>query len=290
MNVLKMIGWVTMGGLLLAGSIGGALWWQFRQRRTAPSPVPSNPPRKAEPTDEPPTTDARPTKNQPHCHTLRRDEVSPELVADFDAMFSADWPTSTTDEVIDKLQPGEAILFVVESEQTEDFDLPRQEIITAKVLSVGRSEVHGRVIAPIAHADHHGNHAGHGLHVGSRVEVPRSHVLAAARLGHDPERPASGYGSQGEPARVFEPSKRGQVFTVHPSTVYELDLPYRTETLKWTQSRDDVKYSQIGDHRLRHQIKFTEASVRGPYSLTLFDEDQREGTVFVGRWDFVIAE
>jgi hypothetical protein len=288
MNMLKWIGWVAMGGLVLAGSIGGALWWQHRQRQNAtPSPTPSNPPRKTEPGESEAAADRQP-KNQAQHHTLRRDELSPELVADFDALFKDGWPP--TQEVIDKLQPGEVIAFVAESEPTEDFDLPQREIITASVLSVGKTEVRARVIAPIAHADHHGNSAGHGLYVGALVEVPRSHIMVAARRAPDPDLPVRGYGSQGDPARVFAPSNGKTVYKVHPSTVYDLNLPYRTEDLSWIPSRENVKYFPIGDDGLRHQIMFTEASVRGEYSITVLDDDEREGNVFVGRWDFVIAE
>ncbi len=288
MNALKWIGWITMGGLMLAGSIGGVLWWQHRQRKNAtPAPTPSNPPRRNESSESEAAADRQP-KNQPRYHTLRRDELSPELVADFDEQFKDGWPP--TQEVIDNLQPGEVIGFVAESEPTEDFDFPQREIVTASVLSVEKTRVRGRVIAPIAHADHHGNSAGHGLYVGALVEVPRSHIMVAARLTPDPDRPAQGYGSKGDPARVFKPSNGKTVYKVHPSRVYDLELPYRTEELVWTPSRENVKYFQIGDKALKHQLMFTEASVRGPYSITVLDDDEREGLVFVGRWDFEIAE
>jgi len=283
MSMLKVIGWVAMGGLLLAGSIGGVLWWQKRQRKDA-SPMPSNPPRKkAEPAD------AAPARNQRQHTMLRREDLSPEIIEDFDAMFGEGWPA--TDEAIDKLEHGDVIVFVAKSEATEDFDLPKQEIINASVLTVGVNQIRARVIPPIAHAEHFGNSAGHGLYVGALVEVPRSRVMVAARRDVDPDAPASGYGSKGEPAQIFKPSGRnGQPFRVHPSTVYELELPYVTENLRWVPSRELVKFHQIGTHGLRHQIMFTEASVRGPYSVTLLDDDEREGTVFVAKWEFELAE
>ncbi len=295
MNVLKIIGWLALGGLVLGGSIGGVLFWQHRQAKKAkPGPTPSRPPRddsndKTEPKpSEPERTPKDPPRNQPQCRTLRRDEIGASLVADIEAMFSDGWPP--TPETIDKLEPGDMIVFGVESAPTEDFDLPKQELLTASVLSVGKTEVRGRVIGPVAHADHHGNSAGHGLHIGSLVEVPRAHVMVVGRLQPDPDLPASDYGSKGEPARVFKPNAGKQPHKVHPSTVYDLDLPYRTDDLSWTASRNNVKYFQIGDSGLRHQIMFTEASVRGPYSLTLLDNDEKEGIVFVGKWDFVISE
>ena len=217
-----------------------------------------------------------------------REEIGANLIADIDDMFADGWPP--TPEAIDDLKPGDVIVFGVESEPTEDFDLPKQELVSASVLSVGKTEVRGRVIGPVAHADHHGNSAGHGLYVGSLVEVPRPHVMVVARLKPDPEMPKTGYGSKGDPARVFVPNYGKEPYKVHPSTVYDLELPYRTEELGWTPSRENVKYAQIGDEGLRHQIMFTEASIRGPYSLTLLDDDPKEGIVFVGKWDFVIAE
>ncbi len=293
MNVLKLVGWIALGGLLLGGAIGGALYVQYRQRKknATPGPTPSKPPRDTSDAKTPSTPARAPTepaRNQARCRTLRRDEIGANLIADIDDMFADGWPP--TPEAIDDLKPGDVIVFGVESEPTEDFDLPKQELVSASVLSVGKTEVRGRVIGPVAHADHHGNSAGHGLYVGSLVEVPRSHVMVVARLKPDPEMPKTGYGSKGDPARVFVPNYGKEPYKVHPSTVYDLELPYRTEELGWTPSRENVKYAQIGDEGLRHQIMFTEASIRGPYSLTLLDDDPKEGIVFVGKWDFVIAE
>jgi hypothetical protein len=39
----------------------------------------------------------------------------------------------------------------------------------------------------------------------------------------------------------------GKVHKVHPSTVYDLELPYRTDDLVWIPSRENVKYYPIGD-------------------------------------------
>lgn len=289
MNVLKIIGWITLGGLVLAGGIGGVMYWG-RRRQAKAGPTPSNPPRKPSDASDPPARKPSDTpKNPTQCRTLRRDEVGATLVSDIEAMFGDAW--AATPEAIDKLEPGDVVVFAVESEPTEDFELAKQEILNASVLSVGTHTIRGRVIAPVAHADHHGNSAGHGLYVGAQVDIPRAHVLVAARRNADPDLPASGYDSKGEPAQTFRPTNNtGQVYKVHPSTVYDLDLPYRTEDLSWIPSRENVKYFQIGDEGLRHQILFTEASVRGPYSITLLDEDETEGTVFVAKWDFVIAE
>jgi hypothetical protein len=294
MNVLKLIGWFALGTIVLGGAIGGALYWQHRQRkRAADGPTPSNPPRDTSNKtngDTPARHPSDPPRNQAQCRTLRREEIGSALIEDIEAMFGNPWPQATP-EAVDKLETGDVIVFGVESKPTEDFEHPQQELISASVLSVEKTHVRGRVIHPVEHADHHGNSAGHGLYVGALVEVPREHVMLVARLNPDPELPKSGYGSKGDPARVFKPTNNtGQAYKVHPSTVYDLDLPYRTDDLVWIPSRENVKYYQIGDKGLRHQIMFTEASVRGPYSITVLDDDEKEGNVFVGKWDFVIAE
>jgi len=283
MGVLKVIGWIAAGGILLAGSIGGVMWWRNRQRKKADTgPTPSNPPRKTEPTNGS-------TRNKPHHHLLDRHGIRPEIVAEFEQQFGEVWQAN--DEAIGLLKQGDAVVFVVESEPVEDFDLPVQEAINASVLSVENTYVRARVFEPVAHTHHFGNTAGHGLYVGALVEVPLANVMAAARRDPIPGAPTSGYGSRGEPAKIFKPSDHTkQVYKVHPGTVYELELPYVTENLTWSPSRDMVRVEQIGTRHLMHQIMFTEASVRGPYSLTLLDHDEREGIVFVGKWDFDLAE
>ena len=52
------------------------------------------------------------------------------------------------------------IVFAVESEPKGTYTNTRQELVNAKVLSVEKNVVRGRVIPPVAHAEHHGSHAG----------------------------------------------------------------------------------------------------------------------------------
>ncbi|MFV8750362.1 hypothetical protein ACNOYE_07410 [Nannocystaceae bacterium ST9] len=306
MNVLKIVGLFALGTLVIGGGIAGVLWWQARNGKL-PTPTPSNPPRKPDadpcegsglradgsgqctPPAPAPAPNPNPNPNEAHCRTLRRDELAANLVADIEASFGEGWPP--TAEQIDKLETGDVIVFGVESEPTQDFDLSQQELVSATVLSVGKSAVRARVIGPIEHAEHHGNSAGHGLYVGSQVDVPRSHVLLAGKRNVDPTLPKSGYGSRGRAARVFKSTYGSKtVHKVHPSTVYDLELPYQTPDLVWVPSRTDVHIQVIGDEGLRHQIQVREDSVRGPFTLTLLDDDEREGNIFVARWDMQIAE
>jgi hypothetical protein len=284
MSALKVIGWIAVGGLLLAGSIGGVMWWRNRQRKNAEAgPTPSNPPRKTDP--------AKPdgSRNKPGFDFLDKPALADALVEDINRMFGEGWPPDNA--TIDKmdLQPGDVVVFAVESTPTEDFELARQEIINAAVLSVEPTEIRARVIAPVEHTSHHGNYAGHGLYFGALVEVPRSHLLAAGRPL--PRENQTGYGSRGPAAFEFKPSDyTKKVYKVHPSTPYDLVLPYRSENLYWDPNRDNVKFERIGEKGLLHQIMFTEASIRGPYSVTLLDNDQKLGEVVVARWDFDLAE
>jgi len=178
------------------------------------------------------------------------------------------------------------IVFAVESEPTGNYTNTRQELINAKVLSVEKTVVRGRVVGPVAHAEHHGSHAGHGFRVGDLVEVPRSRVLVAARPT-DPK--TTGYGSQGKPATSFKPSDvTKQTYKIKPGTPYDLILPYRTAELAWFVDEKLVKMVHVGEKANFEQIMFTEDSLRGNVTVRLVDEDPKEGTVFVGRWDFVL--
>jgi hypothetical protein len=304
MNVLKIVGLFALGTIVIGGGIAAVLWWQAKNGKLPkPGPKPSNPPRRpdvkpcgdglaADGSGEcaPPPPRPRPSNpNEAHCRTLRRDELSANLVADIEAMFGQDWPPKS--EQVDALQTGDVVIFAVESEPTPDFELAQQELVSATVLSVGKSTVRGRVIGPIEHAEHHGNMAGHGLYIGSQVDIPRAHVLLAGKRNVDPSLPKSGYGSRGPAARVFKSTYGSStVHKIHPSTVYDLELPYRTPDLRWQASRADVALVVIGDEGNRHQIMVSEDSVRGPFTLTLLDDDEREGAVFVGRWDLEVAE
>ena len=177
-------------------------------------------------------------------------------------------------------------MFVAESEEAGPYDQTRQEIINAKVLSVEKSVVRARIIAPVAYAEHHGSHAGHGYRVGDLVEVPRDKVLVAARPT-DPKK--TGYGSEGKPANTFKPSNvTKQTYRVRPGTPYDLSVPYRTPELQWHIDREMVKMVHVGSKGSLEQILFSEDSLRGNVSVRAIDHDPKEGPVFVARWDFSI--
>jgi hypothetical protein len=283
MNVLKVLGWIGLGGILIGGVVAGGVWLHRRRKAKADTgPTPSNPPRKK---SEPDANGDK--RNKPSFDYLDRSALHESLVDDITRLFGDLWPPD--DATIEKIEVGDVVVCAVESKPTEDFDHAQQEIINAAVLSVEPTEVRARVIGPIAHTSHHGNSAGHGLYVGALIEVPRSRVLAVGRRT-PPEKP-TGYGSRGEAAAEFKPSDRTKVVhKVHPGTPYDLVLPYRTENLHWYPSRDNVKFEQLGEKVLLHQIMFTEASVRGPYSVTVLDHDEKAGKIFVARWDFELAE
>jgi hypothetical protein len=219
-------------------------------------------------------------------------------VIDLASTLDTAWPPDeqAIDTIVDKLEYGDVVVCAVQSNPDEIFEEPRQELINASVLSVENKStrdatiVRARVIGPVAHTDDHGNFAGHRIRVGEQIEVPRRFVLAVARRKQAEQ---SGYGSRGEAAAEFDPSNRtstSKIYKVHPGTPYDLVLPYRTENLKWYPSRENVRVEMIGEKGELHQIMFTEASVRGRYSLTLLDHDEKAGKVFVGRWDFELAE
>ena len=305
MNVLKIVGLFALGSIVIGGGIAGVLWWKAKNGTLPkPGPTPSKPPRRPDvkpcegsglgadasgeckPSDPPPPN---PNANEAQCKMLRRDQLAANLVADIEAMFGDDWGVKP--DQIDQLETGDVIVFAVESTPTPDFELAQQELVSASVLSVGKSAVRARVIGPVDHAEHHGNTAGHGMYVGKQVDVLRSHVLLGGKRNRDPNLPKSGYGSRGPAAAVLKSTYGGKVVhKVHPTTVYDLELPYRTPDLVWVPSRHDVTVTAIGDDGLRHQIEVSEDSVRGPFTLTLLDDDEREGNVFVARWDMQIAE
>ena len=292
MNVLKILGWISLSGVLIGGTVAGAIWLHRKRKQNAtPGPKPSKPPRDTDGTPPPrkpsDTTPDEPKRNAPDFDYVDGQSLHPDLVADMNRIFGDIWPPD--DAAIDKLEYGDVVVCVVESKPTEDFDIPQQEIINASVLSVEKTEVRARVISPVAHTQHHGNEAGHGIYVGALIEVPRSKILGIARR-KPPEKP-TGYGSKGDAAATLRPSDHTkQVYKVHPGTPYDLELPYRTEDLHWYPNRDDVKFEQVGEKGLLHQILFTEASVRGTYSVSVLDHDEKAGKVFVARWDFELAE
>jgi hypothetical protein len=282
MSTWKVVS-VVAGGLVLAALVGGGiLWWRNRKQkangltpstpdRAQPGPTPSGPPQPA-------------TDTAPRGHYTERDHLHPKLRAALDELFPSTWPPD--DATIDALTQEDVIVFAVESEPTGDNTNTRQELINAKVLSVEKTVVRGRVVGPVAHAEHHGSHAGHGFRVGDQVDVPRSRVLVAAR----PTGPkTTGYDSQGDAAASFKPSDvTKQTYKVKPGTPYDLILPYRTPELAWFVDEKFVKMIHIGQKANFEQIMFTEDSLRGDVSVRALDEDPKEGTVFVACWDFVL--
>jgi hypothetical protein len=284
MNTMKVIG-VVAGGLALAGLVGGGIyWWRRRKQKTdglapnipdaptpKPGPTPSGPPRPANSTD-------------PRGHYVEKDHLDPDLRAALDELFPSTWPPD--EPTIDALTQEDVIVFAVESEPTGNYTNTRQEVINAKVLSVEKTVVRGRVVGPVAHAEHHGSHAGHGFRVGDQVEVPRAKVMVAARLT-DPKK--SGYDSQGEAAASFKPSDMTKkTYRVKPGTPYDLILPYRTAELAWFVDEKLVKMAHVGQKANFEQVMFTEDSLRGDFTVRALDEDPEVGTVFVARWDFVL--
>ncbi|HLT36925.1 MAG TPA: hypothetical protein VK034_11590 [Enhygromyxa sp.] len=285
MNTMKVIGLVT-GGVVLAALIGGGIyWWRRRKQKTdglapnipdarpapTPGPTPSGPPRPA-------------SETAPRGHYTGRDHLDPDLRAALDELFPSTWPPD--DATIDALETDDVVVFAVESEPTGNYTNTRQELINAKVLSVEKTVVRGRVVGPVAHAEHHGSHAGHGFRVGDLVEVPRSKILVAARPT-DPK--PIGYGSHGKPAAVFKPSDvTKKTYKVKPGTPYDLVLPYRTPELAWYVDEKLVKVIHLGEKANYEQIMFSEDSLRGDVSVRALDEDPQEGTIFIARWDFVL--
>lgn len=280
MNPMKVLG-IAAGGLALAGAVAGEimLWRRYKQNGNGlspstpkPDPVPSSPPRQ-------PTTNT-----EPRGHVVARDDLDPELRKILDEKFPSAWPP--TNEVFDELEQDDVIIFAAESEPTGNYTITQQELIDAKVLSVGKSRVRARVLAPVAHPEHLGSRAGHGFSVGDLVEIPRSKVLVAARPA-DPK--TTGYDSQGPPAATFKPSdETKKTYTVKPGTPYDLVLPYRTSELAWYVDEKLVKMIRIGEKAYLEQIMFSEDSLRGDFTVRALDEDPKEGTVFVARWDFVL--
>jgi hypothetical protein len=225
-------------------------------------------PRRAEP--EQPTEDTR-----PRGHMVKRDDLNPGLAAEINKLFDKGWPPD--EQTVNNFQTDDDVVFAAESEETGNYDRMRQELITAKVLSVGISEIRARVLGPVEHAEHVGSHAGHGYRVGDLVEVPRSMVLVAAwRTDTDKE----GYDSRGEAATTLEPSNFAKkAYRVRPGTPYDLKLPYQTGELAWYLDKDLVTVDHVGEKGLVEQIMFTEDSLRGDVSLRLIDEAPEVGGV-----------
>ena len=288
MTPLKIIGLIGAGAGL-AALIGGGVWW-WRSRQNSPSGKrpqrvkPSKPPRAptVPPEEAGPTPPAGDTK--PRGHIVTRKNLDSELAKELNKLFDAGWPPD--EQTIENLETDDVVVFASESEETGNYTETQQELISAKVLSVEKTVVRARVIGPVAHAEHHGAHAGHGFRVGDLVEVPRDKVLVAARRT---DMDQTGYNSRGDPARTFEPSNETkEVYKVRPDTPYDLILPYRTAELAWYVDRKLVKLVHVGERGLLEQISFSEDSLRGEVSVRAIDEDPEVGAVFVARWDFAL--
>ncbi len=283
----KMIGIAALTIGVVGAAIGGAIWW-WRKRQEANKAAdtidgitPSKGPR---PAPSPTPTPAR-AKNPSH-EFVGTAELDPELREMLETTFSNRWPPDA--ETIDSLTQEDMIVFAVEGQPTGNYTETRQELITAQVLSVETTIVRARVKGPVMYAAHFGSHPGHGLDVGESVEVPRSKVLVAARQKQEGPKP-TGYDSEGKSVEQFKPTTlTSKVYPVKPGTPYDLILPYRTSTLIWeVQAKNNlVKMVHIGEKAALEQIKFLEASLRGPFTVVVLNDDPKQGHVFVGRWDF----
>jgi hypothetical protein len=284
MNTMKIIGLVA-GGLTIAMFVGGGVWWWRRRNNNQdgarpikpdakPGPVPSGPPR--------PNPD--PVDSNPIGDFIGPAELTDELAKVLNERFSNSWPPD--DAVVNAMTQEDTIVVAVESQVVANYTQTRQELISAKVLSVEKTVVRARIVGPVVYAEHHGAHAGHGFRVGDLIEVPRSKILLAAR-SVEPKK--KGYGGEGKPEQTFKPSNlTKQTYRVRPTTPYDLVLPYRTNELEWYVDRNMVKLIKIGDHGLLEQIMFSEDSMRGAVTVRAIDNDPKEGQIFIARWDFTI--
>ncbi|PRQ02054.1 hypothetical protein [Enhygromyxa salina] len=286
MSTMKVIG-IVAASLTVAGLVGGGVWWwQQRKKKpdgarpispdARPGPTPSGPPR--------PAPSPEPTDTNPKGHFLSPPELPAELEKVLNEQFPDSWPPE--DAVVNAMTQEDQVVVAVESEPVGNYTQTRQELISAKVLSVEKTLVRGRVIGPVVYAEHHGAHAGHGFRVGDLVEVPRSKILLAAR-SVEPKK--KGYGGEGKPEQTFKPSNlTGETYQVRPATPYDLSLPYRTNELEWYVDREMVKMIRIGASGLLEQIMFSEDSMRGLVTVRALDNDPKEGKIFVARWEFNI--
>lgn len=280
MTVLKVVG--VLAGVGIIALIGGAFYLAYKGKKgikqVVDDLIPTNPERRPETDDE---SNLRPS---PTGRMMDTSDLPDDLAAFLDEHHKDAWPP--TDDVINNLTDENVIVFAVESEPVGNYTEIRQEVITAKVLNVETNYVRARIIGPVAYAEHHGAHAGHGFRVGDLVEVPRSKIVLAASLAEKPKQEYDGYGKA---AQTFKPTEiTKQTYQVRPGTPYDLVLPFRTDELEWDIDRELVNVIHLGENGLIEQIMFSEDSMRGPVSVRLLDRDPKEGVVHVGRWDFVI--
>jgi hypothetical protein len=290
MSGWKIVGLAVLGlGVLAAAGFGVRWLWRKRQAAndTTDTPdriTPSNGPR---PAPSPAPSPAPERAKAPSHEFIGTAELDPELREVLETDFANAWPPDA--ETIDNLTQEDLIIFAVEGVPTGNYTETRQELINAQVLSVETTIVRARVKEPVKYAAHFGSHPGHGLEVGESVEVPRSKILVAARrTGPKP----TGYDSEGKAVAQFKPTTQTTtVYKVKPGTPYDLILPYRTDRLVWqTKSKNTtsnlVTMIHIGQKAALEQIKFTEGSLRGPFSVVVMTDDPQQGLVFVARWDF----
>jgi hypothetical protein len=284
-TVLKVIG--VLAGVSIIALIGGGFYLAYKAKKGLKDlvddwkeRVPTNPEKR--PSGEADDPSFRP---RPSGHLMDKGDLPTDVTDTFDELFPDFWPPS--DEVIDNMTEEDVVVFAVESEPVGNYTQTRQELISAKVLSVETNVVRARIIGPVAHAEHHGSHAGHGFRIGDSVELPRSKIILAARPAEKPKPEYDGYGKA---AQTFKPSElTKQTYQVSPGTPYDLVLPYRTDELDWHVDRDMVKVVYLGNNGLIEQVMFTEDSMRGPVTVRVQDRDPKEGLVHVARWDFTIA-
>jgi hypothetical protein len=285
-TVLKVIG--VLAGVSIIALIGGGFYLAYKAKKglkdlvdDLKDKIPTNPEKRPSGGE----ADDPPFRSPPSGLIMDKGDLPPELVAVLDEKFQDFWPPD--DEVIDNMTDEDVVVFAVESEPVGNYTATRQELISAKVLSVETNVVRARVIGAVVYAEHHGAHAGHGFRVGDLVEVPRSQILLAARPA---EKPKPEYDGHGKAAQTFKPSElTKQVYQVRPGTPYDLVLPYRTDELEWHVDRDMVTTIHLGNDGLLEQIMFSEDSMRGAVTVRVQDRDPKEGLVHVARWDFTIA-
>jgi hypothetical protein len=285
-TVLKVIG--ALVGVSIIALIGGGFYLAHKARQgfkdlidDVKDKIPTNP--KTRPTDG--ESDEPPFRAAPSGMLMDKADLPSDITDKFDELFPDFWPP--TDEVIDNMTDEDVVVFAVESKPVGNYTETRQEAISAKVLSVETNVVRARIIGPVAYAEHHGSHAGHGFRVGDLVEVPRSKIMLAAKPKEKPKPEYDGYGKAAQTLKPSEITK--QTYQVRPGTPYDLVLPYRTDELDWHVDRDMVTMIYLGKNGLIEQIMFSEDSMRGPVTVRVQDRDPKEGLVHVARWDFTIA-
>ncbi len=288
----SLIGWIAAGVGLVA-AVGGLYWYLKRREakaegkkpstRPKPGPTPSKPPRV--PKDEDEFEGEVIDKGYvTGFNFIDSDSLPPEDVMVLNELFADGWPPD--EETIDSLETDDIIVFAVESMPVGPYTKVTRESLGATVLVVEKTTVRARVIGEVRHSEHLGTQAGHGMRVGTVIDVPRESILAAAKKSD-----AEGYGSKGEPVATFKPSSdTKKTYIIYPKTPYDLRLPYRTPELEWHVDPKLATMEHVGDDGLLEQIAFTEGSLRGSVTVRAIDNDPELGKVLIGRWDFKLVD